>query len=804
MTTDSRLRVVRKLAEPAHIPVHDERAEAAIIGCVLAMPETISRVRALGITAKHFYRRRHELMFIAVSALCDKASPVDQITLESELVARDWLPEIGGSDAIQNLFNVVPTASNVEMYCAAVKKLYQHRCRDDAAREALRYLEDRQYERAAELFRLAARPVDEVSDDNPLITEIADSPFCVWNGQYAKREFTKTSPKQELQPTPLTNFTAAITANEWADDGTGQSERRIRLSIRMSTGEQLAECAIKAEDWKEISAWLPKHWGHRPVMHVQPDVVRRAIALQHQTVPERRFYTHTGWTKAPNGEMVYLLHGGPVAGSPEAIASVTENCDVSVDPKIQRWQLPREAATAEAVTEAYMWIERFLEVGDKKATLPIMALQFLAPLTSILRPNLAVWLAGRSGSRKTSLVCAAMGLWGSDVTGRRWRFDDMPIAWLSTSGSMLELGFQGKDLPLVFDNFVPDQFGKEQVKLNQVAYAIGDGANRDRLNANAGMKTARPVRGLVLSTGEDTPQGEGQSNRFYVVSMYDTSTKSMALEEVQEAGWAGKMQPAMKHYLEWLAPRVADPTWVKKVQDRFYFLTKQGRRMGAAHMRLPEQAAWVRIGLELILSSNPTKKWTNTSMPAEIDTALAESTMERNATSQESRLSFRFCSAVQYMIQTGLLVGTSRDLKCPDREPELFGWRPFAHATDVIEMGEKPFVKRFPGAQDGVFILEDGPTWFVGLDPKVVFFLMKEKLMRACPINESLAGVRRALISDQLLAAQDGDGHVARQVRLSGSRRERLWMVHGPRFLEMIGAAPDSPIVRVDEAPPAE
>lgn len=664
---------------------------------------------------------------------------------------------------------------------------------------------DRQYDYACGLYasdekqpgaRVSQRLVEHWREGGRTDIIPIAGPYCVWNGCYAKREFTKTEPKQELTPTPYTNFTVTIVAEEWADDGAGGIERRIRLRGRLMQGTALDEKSIPAKEWNNMQTWLPMLWGHKPVLHAPGGLVLKVISLQHQDTPERRFYTHTGWTKSPDGAPVFLLGQGPVAGTADAIKSLEDNADVSVSDKLQQYNLPT-AVTNEQVDEAYVWIERFLECAEKKATVPVMAAVFLGPLATIVNPQLALWLAGRSGSKKSSLVAAAMAVWGSTWT------KDFKTGWRSSAYALLEQAFQAKDLPFVMDNYVPDARGKEQEKLSHIAYCIGDGASRDRLNANAALKSARPVRSVIISTGEDAPQGEGQSNRFYTIPMYERTVNGTLLEEVQEAGWAGRMAPAMRHYLDWLAARIIDPAWIRRVRERYYSLVKVGRRDGAVHMRLPEQQAWVQVGMDLLLSSHPRQKWISEAMPREIAKALTESSLERNVMSAEARLSFRFLSAVQYLFQVGSVRALGTDGKCPGKEPQLFGWRPAAaHLGDLLAPEDAPYVCKFPHGKEAIWIESDSSdTWWVCLEPKTVFFEIKETLRNACPITESMAGVRRSLISDGLMAATSEAEHYGVKVSLADGRRPRVWKLKGSEFLRVLGLVPDreaeAPIVRV-------
>lgn len=778
MTTtprDKGLRLVQKMTSAERAPTHDDRVECAILGSMLIDPAIIERVLERGVTTRHFYRLGNGLIFNAILALHRDGSPVDLVTLGYRMRQDNSIEEIGGEIRLNELFNEIPTTANLESYLSALMRLFAVRCRETAALDALKYLERGQYNRAAELFRVASRPVDEsgAGQENPQVLPISPQ-YGVWRGCYVKRNYRGTD---EVAPTPITNFIVSIICEEWADDGAGGNERRIRLSGQLETGEKLCEASVPAKDWANVNIWLHEKWGVRPVIHTVSTQFLKVVAMQHQDVLERRFFTHTGWAKTASGRHVFLLASGTVAGAPEAREELCSGADVAVHSKLAGYQIPAEV-TSDQVATAYDWIERLMECADRRVTAPLVAIQFLAPLASILRPDLALWISGRSGTRKSSLVAAAMAVWGPG-----WTRDTLPGSWRSTANAILELGFQAKDLPLVIDNFVPDARGREQEKLSTVAYSIGDHANRDRCTAGAALKTARPVRSLVISTGEDGPQGDGQTNRFYMLQMTDDSTKSMALEEVQEAGWRGEMAPAMTHYLNWLAAKMDEPGFVDKVRAYYMTMVKEARRIGSAHMRLPEQTAWVRVGIALAKSSHPRRGWTSTSMEDEIAEALLQSTATREQIARESRLAHRFCACVDYLIRIGEVRGASRKTGgAPEMHPHAFGWRNYV----PHEAGDTSAIMRAdaPTARVAVWIDVDTRGWYVCVDVTILTTI--KETLRTGGIAESARSVALAMMAEKMVTDIDTDRYTSRLTTHDG-RRARVWRIHGDAYLAALG-----------------
>lgn len=633
--------------------------------------------------------------------------------------------------------------------------------------------------------------------------------YCVWNGGYAKRIIKDGV---EGEPMRLTNFTVQIISEESTDDGVGGVERRIRFRGTLAGGSPLREVSILAEEWSSMRVWLHREWGMRPVIYKDEggkgggaSEVLRVISLAHQDADERTLFTHTGWCRAPgSGRPVFVLAQGPVAGAAEDIEALTERSDIKVHEKLAQYSVPNEV-TDEQVMRAFDWVEALLECGPKKATAPLVAMHFLAPLYSWLRPNLSLWLAGRSGSLKSCLVAAAGALWGAD-----WSYDHLPLGWCSSAKGILDMAFQAKDLPLVCDNFIPDKTGREQAKCVEVSHQLGDRQSRDKLSQNSKLMSAKPIRAMVISTGEDVPAGEGTANRWYMVPLYQGEVRSMALDEVQHAGWRGELAPAMTHYLRWLAGKLADPAFVKRVRDYFLKLEGEGRAAGAKHLRLPTQAAWVRVGLALCKAAHPRGAWKSSRMDLEIEHALSESAVERNALAAQSRLSYRFIAAIQYLIHTGHIRGVDSETGgTPVVEPAMFGWRRSSPRERNLNIECPSMVPVHGHSRTAMWVHSEGASWYVAIDPNEMITLIKETIRNASPIVESRQGIANNLISDNLLDRGYEKGHIGVKKKFAGMEgRHHVWFLHGPTYLEILGAAPEtaepppatteSPVVRLD------
>ena len=102
------------------VPPHSDRSERAILGSMLVSPTSIARAEEL-LTPEDFYKLRHQIIFTTIKELADKGEPADLITLEASLSVKNQLEEVGGVGYLTELFDVIPTAANLDHYAKIVK-----------------------------------------------------------------------------------------------------------------------------------------------------------------------------------------------------------------------------------------------------------------------------------------------------------------------------------------------------------------------------------------------------------------------------------------------------------------------------------------------------------------------------------------------------------------------------------------------------------------------------------------------------------------------------------------------------------
>jgi replicative DNA helicase len=102
------------------VPPHHNQSEQAVLGSMMLAGQALARAEEL-LIPEDFYKLRHQIIFRSLIELSDRDEAVDLVTLEAALAARGQLEEVGGMAYLQELFNIIPTAANVEHYARIVK-----------------------------------------------------------------------------------------------------------------------------------------------------------------------------------------------------------------------------------------------------------------------------------------------------------------------------------------------------------------------------------------------------------------------------------------------------------------------------------------------------------------------------------------------------------------------------------------------------------------------------------------------------------------------------------------------------------
>ena len=108
------------------LPPHSGEAEQGVLGCILLSPneclaETLTKLSS---GSEAFYDLRHQTIFEAMVEMSEKHEAIDVITLHQSLKDKQLLEQVGGTEYLSRLPDVVPSSANLNYYLEIVQEKF--------------------------------------------------------------------------------------------------------------------------------------------------------------------------------------------------------------------------------------------------------------------------------------------------------------------------------------------------------------------------------------------------------------------------------------------------------------------------------------------------------------------------------------------------------------------------------------------------------------------------------------------------------------------------------------------------------
>ena len=359
-----------------------------------------------------------------------------------------------------------------------------------------------------------------------------------------------------------------------------------------------------------------------------------------------KLYSHTGWRKI-NNEWAYLTAGGAIG---------SDNISVRLPKELEWISLP---PMPEKEIEAIRVSLSFLNIGPLHITLPILIYTYLAPLTSILKPepNFSLYGHGSTGVLKTTVATVAISHFGNAHGIALSNFEDSANA-IEKRASVL------KDMLHVMDDYCPsyrksDAQQKEHIA-QRIIRAYSNRTGRHRLRSDTSERGAYTPRGLLLVTGEELPGLQSTNARLSVIELRHGDIDNAKLTQLQQK--AHLLPHAMSSYVNWLKLQIDQirktfPENFRQLRDRAY---REGH-----HAKLPEQTAFYQFSWDTVLSWL-TDKGIITEKQAQDRSAEGWATFSELAEKQSKRINRedpvrRFKEIIQTLINQKKVLLTHKD-----------------------------------------------------------------------------------------------------------------------------------------------
>lgn len=394
---------------------------------------------------------------------------------------------------------------------------------------------------------------------------------------------------QGIEIIPLTNFTARIIAEGVEDDGTANTQRVFTLEAEMKG--KIRRFEVSASRFGAMQ-WPLEHIGVGAVVWPgRVDHARCAIQLLSEDVEQMTVYKHTGWREV-EGAYFYLNAGGAIGGD-----GFVPHINVKLEGELSRISLP-DPPSGERLCEAIRASMGILQVSARSITFPLFASVYRAVLGNC---DYGLHLTGESGAGKSEIAALCQMHFGETMDARH-----LPGSWSSTGNALEALAFSAKDALIVIDDYVPTgraaDIQRQQRDADRIFRGQGNQAGRQRLSSDGSMRSTRWVRGLVLSTGEDTPPGQSLRSRVLILEVDkergSNSINWNQLTLAQASAAKGLFAEAMAGFIRWLAPPYGEIQ--KRLKQEIIDIRQQAILTGT-HRRLPEIIANLTLGLRWFL-----------------------------------------------------------------------------------------------------------------------------------------------------------------------------------------------------------
>jgi hypothetical protein len=376
----------------------------------------------------------------------------------------------------------------------------------------------------------------------------------------------------------LTNFTAQIAKELIYHDGPKtithlEITGRLRDDTLKDNGEPkypdgkpLPNVTIPATDFATMG-WVAEAWGLQPIIFPVSNAERDLrTAIQLSSRPEKEhIYTHTGWTEI-KGEPHYLTASGGLhrGGLNKAIK-------VSLPHELRNYSLPAPNDDKAPFLDSL----RLVNVGPPH----VMWIALLTAYRAAIGPaDYGVHIAGRTGTYKSELASLIQSHYGEQMHAKA-----LPASWSSTGNALESLCYRAANTVIVLDDFVPTGTAYHVRQLQKTADQLirgqGNQAGRARMNDVSQMQTTYYPRGIILSTGEDIPEGHSVRGRMMICELSPGEIETAKLTVAQQR--RPSYSQAMANWIRWLAATSAREYLPRLATDY------RDKHLGVGHTRTP-------------------------------------------------------------------------------------------------------------------------------------------------------------------------------------------------------------------------
>lgn len=410
----------------------------------------------------------------------------------------------------------------------------------------------------------AARPVNKKSELD-IFSDQRVGDLAIENCRLVKFLIPRGGSKADEKPVPLfMNGSALIDYEIVSDDGIIENRYFVMVG-KLQDGRDLPPIKVMVAQFPSM-AW-PLQWGNKLIVSPgagNKDNARAAIQVLSGDVRTEREYRHTGWRHIDGSW--HFLSGSGALNTNGLDATIRVELD---EGNLKLYRLP--SPSDETKRRALLLLDLLAIAPNNPAVgVALVCAVCRAPLAELAAIDFSLFFAGQSGSQKSEIAALALGFFG-DFNARAF-----PANFSDTESDMTHKSHQAKDCVFVVDEFCAatsqQDTNKIHAKAETMFRSVGNQQGRGRRNSDMTGKAAYHPRGMVVSTGEDTPRGASLLGRILICELKRGDVDLALLSDHQTQRHKGHHAEGMAAYIQWLSTRMDDlkrdfPAKITKLRD---------------------------------------------------------------------------------------------------------------------------------------------------------------------------------------------------------------------------------------------
>lgn len=460
-------------------------------------------------------------------------------------------------------------------------------------------------------------------------------------------------------------------------------------------------------------------------------------------IPQHQTYGFMGWTQM-EGRWTYVAPKVSI----NADGVIEQAPEVELESRLRDYGLC--SGSWKDSLEAFKATIQVFPKNLAPALIAFTLLPLLQKFFPSAAPRPAVHLVGTTGSGKSEIAALMTSFYG------QFTRDTPPSQWGDTVNTVETLGYNLANALYWVDDYKACYADERTFTRFLQSYSRGMG--RGRLTREAKVRQDRPCRGLLLSTGETTMEGEASIlSRMLILDIppwekRDPKGQFLAQAEI----WRDQLPGFTAHFATWIARQADGGQFVKRLADEYHQSVKGYRsKIGLEGGRQANTGRVVGNWAVLVTVYRMLRHFLHEHDCDELLPAWQDTLIETLRAVQQERAGQIFLDLLGQLLASGKIMLT--DVKLPE-EPRL-----------------------------GVTIVGYQDNQHVYLLPEVAY----AEVCRNHPIKFTSNAIGAQLREDGCLLTGKSENHLTVQMRVRG-HRVRVWRLKAEILTGDAGDSGDS------------